>query len=213
MQPLVGLHTTPRSSRDRPRPGNVRPGVGTHCRAPELPFLNADARSPHPTKKNERGQAAVEAALVIVPLMMVLLAIIDVTVAIFMMNTLEYAARQGVRYAITGQTSSGLQQNGSIRKVVRDNSMGFLTSAPDSEITVTYYSLVTDPTSPNVNTSQQVTGAGSNANGNLVKVSVAGFSWAWMVPYLWGTSALSINTASADISSACVAGVCPSIGP
>src|ERR1700674_960222 len=175
--------------------------------------MRRPSMSLHPARSRQRGQAAVEAALVIIPLIMILLAIIDVSVAIFIMNTLEYAARQGVRYAVTGQTSSGLQQNGSIRKVVRDNSMGFLTSAPDSEITIIYYSLVTDPTSANVNTWQQVTGAGSNSNGNLVKVSVTGYSWAWMIAYFWGSSAVHISTASTDISGACVNGVCPSIGP
>jgi Flp pilus assembly protein TadG len=175
--------------------------------------MRRPSMSLHPARSRQRGQAAVEAGLVIVPLILMLLAIIDVSVAIFIINTLEYAARQGVRYAITGQTSSGLQQNGSIRKVVRDNSMGFLTFAPDSKITITYYSLVTDPNSANVNTWQKVTGAGSNSNGNLVKVSVAGYSWAWMVPYIWGFSALNINAASTDISGACVNGVCPTIGP
>lgn len=164
-------------------------------------------------RKGRRGQAAVEAALIIVPLLTFLLGILDVSVAIFLMDTLEYAARQGVRYAITGQVSGALQQNASIRQVVRDNSFGFLASAPDSNITITYYSLVTNPSSPNVNTWQQVTGAGSNANGNLVKVSVSGFSWAWMVPYLWGEQSLSMNAASTDISGACIAGVCPTLGP
>lgn len=166
-------------------------------------------------KRNRRkGQAAVETTLIIFPLVFILLAIIDVSVAIFIMNTLEYAARQGVRYAITGQTSGANQQNASIRQVVKANSLGFLNaSTPDSQITITYYSLVTDPKNANVNTWQQVTGAGANSNGNLVKVSVLGFSWAWMVPYLWGESTLSMNAASTDISSACTSGVCPAMGP
>jgi Flp pilus assembly protein TadG len=163
-------------------------------------------------RNRRKGQAAMETVLVIVPLIFILLAIIDVSVAIFIMDTLEYAARQGVRYAVTGQTSGAQQQNASIRQVVRDNSLGFLgPSVPDSQITITYYALVT--AGANANTWQQVTGVGANSNGNLVRVSVVGFSWAWMVPYLWGESALSMNAASADISSACVSGVCPVMGP
>jgi Flp pilus assembly protein TadG len=133
-------------------------------------------------------------------LFFVLLAIIDVSVAIFIMDTLEYAARAGVRYAILGNTDANVQQ------AVRDNSLGFLATAPASEITVNYYAL-----NASNNTWQIATGAGSNATGNLVKVSVKGYSWAWMVPYLWGgNSSLSMNVASADISGACIAGVCPS---
>ncbi len=146
-----------------------------------------------------RGQAAIETALVIVPLFFVLLAIIDVSVAIFIMDTLEYAAREGVRYAVIGNTDANVQQ------AVINNSLGFLSASNLPQIKVNYYALNTGN-----NTWQVATGAGSNANGNLVKVSVTGFSWAWMVPHLWGgSSALSMNVASADISGACVAGVCP----
>jgi Flp pilus assembly protein TadG len=151
-------------------------------------------------RNRRRGQAAIETALVIVPLFFILLAIIDVSVAIFIMDTLEYAARDGVRYAILGNTDA------SVRQAVRDNSLGFLASAPDSQITVNYYAL-----NAGNNTWQVTTGAGSNANGNLVKVSVKGYSWAWMVPYMWGeNSVLSMNVASADISGACTNAVCPS---
>jgi len=151
-------------------------------------------------RSRRKGQAAIETALVIVPLFFILLAIIDVSVAIFIMDTLEYAARDGVRYAILGNTDA------SVRQAVRDNSLGFLASAPDSQITVNYYALNTSN-----NTWQIAAGAGSNANGNLVKVSVKGYSWAWMVPYMWGgNSALSMNVASADLSGACTNAVCPS---
>jgi Flp pilus assembly protein TadG len=147
----------------------------------------------------QKGQAAIETALVILPLFFILLALIDVSVAIFIMDTMEYAARQGVRYAIIGNTDSAVQQ------AVRDNSLGFLASAPASQITVNYYAINTAN-----NQWQVVTGTGSNANGNLVKVSVVGYSWAWMVPYLWGgNNALSMNAASADISGACINAVCP----
>jgi Flp pilus assembly protein TadG len=159
-------------------------------------------------RNRENGNAAVETVLVIVPLLMVLLAILDFSVAIFIMNTMEYAARQGVRYAITGNTittPTALPQCDSIRQVVRDNSLGFLNSAPNSQITITYYAL-----DPATNTWKVTT---TNGNGNLVKVAVQGFSWAWMAPGWIGTnSTLSINAASADISSACVNGVCPAMG-
>jgi Flp pilus assembly protein TadG len=171
-------------------------------------------------RNRRRGQAAIETALVIVPLMMMLISIIDLSVAIFVMDTLEYAARQGVRFAITDNTAVqdgtgtgpsnpavNLAQDASIRQAVRDNSLGFLSSAPDSEIIITYYQLMT--TGPNVNTWQTVTGSGSNSGGNLVKVSVTGFSWAWAIPYFRGQNALSMNAAATDIMGGCPNAICP----
>jgi len=84
---------------------------------------------------------------------------------------------------------------------VKDNSLGFLGSADDSKISINYFAL--DTTS---NTWQPTA---SNAGGNLVKVGVSGFSWAWMVPGWRGSSALSINTASADLVEGCPSGICP----
>jgi Flp pilus assembly protein TadG len=150
--------------------------------------------------RRERGNAGIETALVIVPLFMILLAIIDFSVAIFVMDTLGFAARQGVRYAITGQTG-GSGQDAAIRQVVKNNSFGFLTNNDDAKITINYYSL-------NTTTNTWQTTA-SNAGANLVKIGISGFSWAWMFPGWRGANALSINTASADMVETCPAGVCP----
>jgi hypothetical protein len=149
----------------------------------------------HKKRSRQKGNAGIE------------LGIIDFSVAIFVMDTVEFAARQGVRYAITGNTANddstgaALKQDASIRQVVRDNSLGFLSSVPDSQITIDYFAL-----DPSTNTWTSTT---SNANGNLVKVGVSGFSWAWMVPGWRGMDSLSINAASADITGACVNGICP----
>ena len=150
-----------------------------------------------------------ETVLVIVPLFMVLLGILDFSVAIFVMDTMEYAARQGVRFAVLQQAGGTGHQDDAIRKAVRDNSLGFLsntTTVPDSQLTINYYSL--DTTS---NTWVAATGTGSNAGGNLIKVGVSGFSWAWMIPN-WrpGTGGkLNISAAAADIMQGCPGGVCP----
>jgi Flp pilus assembly protein TadG len=159
----------------------------------------------------QKGQAAVETALMIIPLFMVLLAILDFSVAIFVMDTLEYAARQGVRYAITDQlvqTSPGpppvfAAQRPSIRQAVRDNSLGILTNAPDSQIVINFYAV-----NPATGTWQ----ISNNNNGTLVKVSVTGFSWLWMLPGWMGSNALSINVASADVMQGCPLGGCPQLG-
>jgi Flp pilus assembly protein TadG len=160
-------------------------------------------------RRRQKGQAAIETVLVIVPLFMVLLGILDFSVAIFVMDTMEYAARQGVRFAVLQQAGSTGHQDDAIRMAVRNNSLGFLsntTAVPDSQLTINYYSL--DSAS---DTWVSSTGAGSNAGGNLVKVGVSGFSWAWMIPS-WRPGVngkLSISAAAADIMQTCPGFVCP----
>jgi len=168
-------------------------------------------------RRRQKGQAALETALVIIPLFAVLLGILDFSVAIFAMDTMEYAAREGVRYAVLQQAGGTGHQDDALRTAVKNNSLGFLTSAQDPLIHIDYYSL--DPAS---NTWISAgSGSGSNAGGNLVKVSVQGFSWLWMASGAWGCAAgvrdgcaayapsLSIKAASADIMQGCPGGVCP----
>jgi Flp pilus assembly protein TadG len=95
-------------------------------------------------KKRSRrsGQAALETVLVIIPLFAVLMAILDFSVAIFVMDTFEYAVRMGVRAAVTQNPGTTGHQDDFIRKVVRDNSLGFLSNTstvPDSMIPINYY--------------------------------------------------------------------------
>ena len=163
-------------------------------------------RSPF-RRRSQSGQAAVETALMIIPLLMVLLAILDFSVAIFVMDTLEYAARAGVRYAITDQVApdpsnpgNNLNQAASIRQAVRSNSLGILgPSIPDSQISVVFYATDASgnwqPTLSN--------------NASLVKVSVTGFSWLWMLPGWMGSNALSISVASTDVMQGCPVTGCP----
>ena len=174
------------------------------------------------SKKRSRrsGQAAIETVLVILPLFAVLMAILDFSVAIFVMDTFEYAARMGVRAAVLQNAGPTNHQDDYIRKVVRDNSMGFLSNTstvPDSMIPINYYSL---DTKNNIWVSAG-TGANSNAGGNLIKVGVSAFSWAWMLSGSWGCasalkdgsctsySGLSINAASADVMQSCPLAGCP----
>jgi Flp pilus assembly protein TadG len=167
-------------------------------------------------RRRQKGQAALETVLVIIPLFAVLLGILDFSVAIFVMDTMEYAARQGVRTAVLQQAGPTGHQDDMIRTAVKNNSLGFLTSSQDALIHIDYYAL-------NAATNNWVSagaGAGSNSGGNLVKVSVQGLSWLWMVSGNWGCadgvkngcasySGLSIKAASADIMQGCPGGVCP----
>ena len=132
-----------------------------------------------------------EAALIFLPLMALMLALIDFSVALFLRATMQNAVREGVRYAVTYQTSGGLCQDASIKAVVKASSVRFLAdSSQDSKIKVRYYG------STNLNT--EVTGAGSNAPGNVVEIGVEGFTWSWIAP-LWRTaSPFNVNVYAAD---------------
>lgn len=142
-----------------------------------------------------------EGALALPPLLMFLFATIDFSVAILVKNTVQSAVREGVRYAVTGQTMSGLGQDESIRTVVENNSLGFLNSTnADSLISITYY---------NPGTLTVVNGVGSNAPGNIVQVQVSGLSWAWMVPYARSSAPLQISATSMDIVEPNASGVPP----
>lgn len=161
------------------------------------------------THPSQRGSALLEASLVFLPLLMLFFGIIDVSVAIFMKNTMQYAVREGVRYAITGQTMNGLGQIASIKSVVQSNSMGFLNGNNNGAgvISVTFYNPNSTPTPLAV-----VTGVGANNTGNVVQVAITGLSWAWIAPVGHaGGSALTISAASSDVMEAPPNGILPTL--
>lgn len=159
----------------------------------------ASFKRSRPTR--QRGSAMVEGALALPPLLMLLFATIDFSIAILVKNTVQSAVREGVRYAVTGQTMGGLGQDESIRTVVEQNSLGFLNSSnADSLIAINYY---------NPNTLAPVSGVGSNAPGNIVQVQVSGLSWAWMVPYARSSAPLQISAISMDIVEPNATGIPP----
>ena len=140
----------------------------------------------------------VETALVMLPMLGLLFMILDVSVAIFIKNTMQFAVKQGCRYAVTSQVMTGLGHDDSIKTVVKQNSMGFLNLlSPDHNgmdaVTIKYL----DP-----HTLTELTGTGSNRGGNIVVISANGLSWAWMVPLLRSSAPLQFSVASADVMEA-----------
>src|SRR5258707_7243009 len=96
---------------------------------------------------HERGNAMVEMALVLLPLMAMMLAIADYAIPIFLHSALMNAVREGCRFGITYQTTYGGTtygaQTAAIKAVVQANAMGFLpgSAGPDQD-GVHYYSPV-----------------------------------------------------------------------
>lgn len=135
-----------------------------------------------------RGATLVELALVLVPLLALIFAIMDFGFVIFLRSTFQHAAREGVRYAITGRTDAGTGQDASIKTRVQTNALGFLNGTTGAaKIFIRYY----------VPGTLAVTQ--SNAGGNIVEVSVEGYTWGWMAPLLRnGFPPLTIQARSSD---------------
>lgn len=144
----------------------------------------------HHRRRRERGASAVELALVLLPLMALLFAIVDFTLPVFMNSLLNHAVRAGVRYGVTYRTEQGLSHSQSIKTIVQRNAGGFLSgSAGMSKIHVRFFS----PT-----TFQQVMGADANAGGNILEVSVEGHSYKWIAPLFRAAGGLAVTVRSAD---------------
>ena len=118
----------------------------------------------------------IETAFVILPLFAMLCAVIDFSMALFIRNSLLLACREGTRYATTGQTGAGGNscQTASIKYIVQQDAMGFLNGTTGlSQIQISYY----NPTT--------LAASASNAQGNIIQVSVSGLSWLWMLNGMW----------------------------
>lgn len=137
--------------------------------------------------RDTQGHALMEGGLVFIPFFALMLAIVDFGMAIFLKNTFQHAAREGVRYAVTYQTTGGMGHDYSIRQVVKTNAMGFLnTAAGDSMIHIRYY---------NPNTLLET---GGNNPGNIVEVSIEGYSFGVMAPLLRAANPIPLNVRASD---------------
>lgn len=137
-----------------------------------------------------RGSGYVELALVLIPTLALLLAIVDYSIPIFLSATFNHAVLEGVRYAITFQTLPGASQSASIKQVVQSQAVGFLDGqAGLDRIQVKYYSPVTFT---------EVVGPAANGNGNIVEVSIVNYTWNWIVPLSRTANPLTITAISSD---------------
>jgi len=149
---------------------------------------------PNHRQSRQRGSAALEAALVILPTMALCFSLLDFPLQIFIQNSVQSAVREGVRFAITQQTGVG-GQDAAIKPVVKNNSMGFINDTAISNntaaINLQYYDQNLNP----------VSGAGSNAGGNIF-VLTASVKRSWMVPIYLSSALLTFQASSADMMEA-----------
>jgi Flp pilus assembly protein TadG len=156
-------------------------------------------------RKTQSGNALVEGALCLLPLLALGFALLDFPLALFIQNTLQGAVREGVRFAITQQTGSN-GQDAAIKAVVEQYSMGFLT---DAAITAGTDSFSVNYYNPTSSLTTAVTGVGSNAQGNICVVS-ATIRHAFMAPIWQTTGLIPYSATSSDMMEAPPGGVLPS---
>src|SRR5690349_11429650 len=91
-------------------------------------------------RRTQSGNQLVEVALIFLPLLALLLGLFDFSVALFLRATMQNAVREGVRFAVTYQTSAGMCQDASIKAIVKRSSVGFLSDpAHDAKIKIRYF--------------------------------------------------------------------------
>jgi hypothetical protein len=128
--------------------------------------------------RRKRGSAVIEMGLVMITYLALVFAIVDYGLVIFIKATLQHAVREGVRYAITYQTGTGMKHDASIKDIVQKNSMGFLRGeAGLAKIHIRYF----DPANPSVEDPD-------NDPGSIVQVSVEDYTWNYIAP-IWRTRA------------------------
>jgi Flp pilus assembly protein TadG len=161
-------------------------------------------------RRSQGGNAFIEMSLGFLPFFALIFGILDFSLAIFVNNTLQEAAREGVRYAITYNTTykgtSYASQTLAIQAVVESNSMGFLTTSNGTSYVKVNYYLPNDLSTP-AKTSDLPKTVNNvyiqylNQTGNVVEVQVNNFPWNWMVPlggYMPGKS-LTMSSAASDV--------------
>ena len=139
----------------------------------------------------QRGNVLLEFALVMTPFLALSLTTIELSLPIFKKSTFENAVREGCRYGITYQTAYNGNTYGTmtaaIQAVVEANSMGLCHNA--ANVSVDYYNSVSFA---------KVTGqAGANNDGNILQVSITGYTHNWIAPvaWFWGSTTFQINPA------------------
>ena len=156
-----------------------------------------------PRRQRQRGAELVEFNLVLIPMLSLIFLAVDTAWAIYSKSALQEAVREGVRYGVTGQTvATGTCLDQSIKDVVVEYSMGFLTSSNQSSISIAYYS----PTAPGTNLAGS---AGATAGGNILQVNVTGVPVKLLAPFFITTAPMTLSASATDVLESSPGGVAP----
>lgn len=172
---------------------------------PEMNTLSIEAKEkqrlqPAARWKSRRGNAFIEFAIAGLPFLALFLGVIEISTMVFIKSALQNAVRDGVRFAITYQTSfngtSCATQTDCVRRVIIANSLGFINTSNSSLVQVRYYNpnyLGTALTPGTVGNGFVLCGNIAtcspldstpllymNQTGNLVEVAIEGYNRDWM---------------------------------
>jgi Flp pilus assembly protein TadG len=83
-----------------------------------------------PSLRRQSGATVVEMAIIAPVFLLVLLALLELSLMFFATLTMQYAVREGARYAVTGQSdldpaSKNKQRYAAVVQSMKDNSLGF----------------------------------------------------------------------------------------
>ena len=86
--------------------------------------------STFPSLRRQSGATVVEMAIIAPVFLLAMLALVELSLMFFATLTMQYAVREGARYAITGQSNldpsaSNQQRYNAVIQSMRDNSLGF----------------------------------------------------------------------------------------
>jgi Flp pilus assembly protein TadG len=166
-------------------------------------------RSPGRGSTSRSGNAFLEGALSFLPLMILTLGMVDMSMWLFVRGTIQSAAREAVRFAITYQTnyngtSCGSQTN-CAKTVLIQNALGFINASNiNTYVSINYYckdDLTTPLNAGNVGgLCDGIAMTAINQTGNLMEVRVNAFPWSFMFPtsYL-PNSPLNISVSTSDV--------------
>jgi Flp pilus assembly protein TadG len=152
-------------------------------------------------KRKQSGSELIEFTLCLLPMLGIVFLIIDIAWGLYGRSSLQHAVKMGVRYAITSQTLTACNAGGgqvqSIKKVVQVNAMGFLDgtnltqqgAGQTGPLYVNFY---------NPNTFTEITDSTANSPGNIVSVSVQGYTLSSLLP-LYRGQPLTLSARSMDV--------------
>lgn len=149
-----------------------------------------DKGSPRLRRHRQRGSEIMEFTLVLLPMLGFLFLILDISWAVYSRSTLQYAVAQGVRYAVTSQTTGTMGLRASIQTVVQDNAFGRLRTTAGAAtgvngwngIYVDYYLVNSDGSLTSEDGATGTSWTTAAAELPLVEVSVQGLSSKTFMP-------------------------------
>lgn len=130
-------------------------------------------------RHQQRGAEMLAGALVMMMILPLMFMIVDIGWGIFIKVSLQHAVREGVRYAITSQTTSngagqGLGHIASIKAVTLHSAGGLMTGQED-KLSVRFYDVGSASLAEDV-------GPNRNRGGNIVMVNIEDYEYRPLIP-------------------------------